>query len=317
MKTLLTRLALVLASVAMTGCGKRPDPAPPSGPPAEIRIASLSPGITVTLMDLGLDDKIVARHGWDTVAQESLPIVGDQNGLDYEALLRAQPTHVLLQWGSRPMPDRLVGLAKRQGWVVESFGSLSWDDVASMELRLVEMFRLPDEPEPTNASDLQAPLRMVRLEPAQADRTRLEALGPMVLLMPGPEPAALGPGSFHYEIVSDQLGAEMAGPLDGPYVRLHAEDLVRLTPGAIVLLMPRGEHEPAGDPFEENRWREALGRLAELGLPAVESGRVAVLDHPHSLLAGTSLVEVRLELAEIFDHWTLLADELPTNSPGG
>lgn len=306
------RWVLLLVALMFAGCGQQSEPQ--SAPESEIRIASLSPGITVTLIDLGLDDKIVARHGWDTAAQQALPVVGDQNGLDYEALLRAQPTHVLLQWGSRPLPDRLVELAKRRGWVVESFGSLSWDDVAAMELRLAEMFGVRDEPEPTGRQT--TPL-MVRLEPSKTDRTRMAALGPVVLLMPGPEPAALGPGSFHFEIASNQLGAEMAGPLDGPYVRLHAEDLVRLAPGAIVLLMPRGEHEAAGDPFEEIRWREALGRLAELGLPAVESGRVAVLDHPHSLLAGTSLVEVRSQLAGIFDHWATRADQTPTDSPGG
>lgn len=312
MKALLTLVVLV----AMTGCTRRPPPVadePPAASPAEVRIASLSPGITVTLEDLGLESKIVARHGWDTAADQTLAIVGDQNGLDYEALLRAQPTHVLLQWGSRPLPDRLIDLAQRQGWTVESFGSLSWDDVASMESRLDAMF--------PRADGGQRLLKMIPLEPTEAQRARRASLGPVVLMMPGPEPAALGPGSFHYEIVARQLGAEMAGPLAGPYVRLHAEDLVRLAPGAIVLLKPRGEHEPAGDAHEPERWHEALGKLAELGLPAVEKARVAVLDDPHSLLAGSSLVEVRAELAEMLDHWapaqTPTPEPEPEPEPGG
>ncbi len=267
-----------------------------------MRIVSLSPGVTATLIDRGHGSAIVARHGWDTVAEASLPIAGDQTGLNYETLLSAQPTHIFLQWGSRELPDRLVELGAQRGWKIENFGSLSWDDVADMEERLSTMLG-PPEGEPAERQ-----LRMERFEPdapeSEADLIeRRRSNGKLLLLMPGAEPAALGPGSFHYEMALEQLGCAMAGPLDGPYVRLHAEDLVRLAPDAIVLLAPRGEREAAGDAFDASRWRSELGRLAELGLPATESGRVAVLDHPRALLAGSSLADVRTELASFIDRW--------------
>ena len=94
-----------------------------------------------------------------------------------------------------------------------------------------------------------------------------------------------------------------AGLLDGPYVRLHAEDVLRLEPGAIVLLVPRGKDEPAGDPFDAQAISERLGRLGEIGLEATASGRVAILDHPHGLLAGSSLVEVRTALGLILERF--------------
>ncbi len=297
-----TRTVLVLMGLAtlvwLASCARKTEPSDVAHATRDdaVRIVSLSPGITVTLEGLGLGSLIVARHGYDTVAASSLPVAGDQGGLAYETLLRAEPTHVLLQWGSRELPARLVQLADERGWVVESFGSLTWDDVEEMERSLAGMFE--------RALDEQPEMRMApigegeRLTAAQAQR-----VGRVLLLMPGTEPAALGPGSFHYEMAQTQLGCEMAGPLPGPYVRLHAEDFVRLEPEAVVLLKPRAPGEPAGDPFDSSAWRKELGRLAELDVPAIRQGRVAMLDHPHGLLAGSSLADVRASLAEIIGVW--------------
>ncbi len=297
----LAKLALFFLLMVIAGCSDSVErsPPPPTGEEQPVRIVSLSPGVTTTLLHRGHDPAIVARHGWDTVADSRLPIAGDQTGINYEAMLSAQPTHIFLQWGSRELPERLVELGAQRGWVIENFGSLSWDDVAKMELRLSAMLG------PAEGEMAERPVRMGRLEPAAELIEHRQSIGKLLLLLPGAEPAALGPGSFHYEMATEQLGCAMVGPLDGPYVRLHAEDLVRLTPDAIVLLVPRGEREAGGDAFEASRWRAELGRLADLGLPATESGRVAVLDHPRALLAGSSLADVRAELGAIIDRWAV------------
>lgn len=268
------------------------------------RIASLSPGITATLIDRGHGACIVARHGWDSLVDQDLPIAGDQNQLDYETLLRSEPTHVLLQWGSRAAPTKLVELASERDWVVGLFGSLSWDEIASMEQELDAMLGPPP------AEVRTRPLRMNIQPPSDEQRAARQRVGPVLLLLAGGEIAALGPGSFHHTMLVDHLGAHSvltsSGTTDrswGQYARLHAEDVVRLAPQAIVILHPRGHDQPATDPFDPAQWRALLGGLTELGLPALTHGQVGVLDHPLALYAGSSLADVQDQLAAIVDHW--------------
>ena len=75
----------------------------------------LSPALAVIVRDLGLEANIVARHGFDIVLDKSIPVAGDQSGLDYEILLTAKPTHVLLEWGQREIPRRLGELMVERG----------------------------------------------------------------------------------------------------------------------------------------------------------------------------------------------------------
>src|SRR5689334_23210000 len=77
------------------------EPAPSSSP----RVVALSPAVARTMRDLGLGKYLVGRHGFDQWSAQSLPVCGDQNGIDYETLVRARPTQVFLQVAD--VPDRL------------------------------------------------------------------------------------------------------------------------------------------------------------------------------------------------------------------
>ncbi|MCC6971158.1 MAG: hypothetical protein IT434_13170 [Phycisphaerales bacterium] len=263
---------------------------PTAKPPP--RIAVLSPALAVMLSDLGAAPSIVARHGYDMILDKSLPSCGDQSGIDYESLLSVRPTHVLIEWGSRPLPERLVELSASHAWNVRAFTLLSLDDVTRS---LVELS--------TTLKDarLDVSERSAALAATLGDSTRprpdLARLDGVLLLMSVRPPAALGPGSVHHEILT-RLGATAALTKPSPYVELDTEDVRHLAPGVIVLVTPRaaGAAPVAKDTPEARRL--LLGPLSALDIPAVQSDRIIVIDDPLALLPTTRLADFAKQLGD-------------------
>jgi ABC-type Fe3+-hydroxamate transport system substrate-binding protein len=142
-------------------------------------------------------------------------------------------------------------------------------------------------------------MRDVLAEAARIDAARVGR----VLLLFGTSPAgALGPGSYHHEILVG-LGASPAITRGAPFMTLDKEDLLHLAPEAIILIQPRwpGTPEGARDP---EALRGRLRKLAALDLPALRTGRVALIDDPMALVPGTNLVEVAREMEEILRGWS-------------
>lgn len=270
-------------SSTATGAGGAPGP----------RIVALSPAIAVIIRDLGQGSKLVGRHGFDTFSDPALPVCGDQAGLDYEALLRVRPTHVLTQWGRRDRPERLATLAREHGWTLRDFPMLSLAEV--------------EEAAATLAADLAVPAPpAIRLQ-EQGRRPDRAAIGRVLMLYGGEPPAALGPGSFHHELLVD-LGATPAVREGAAFITLDAEDVLRLAPDAIIIIAPRdpnAETNVPPPPGAENADAAvaALRGLAKLDLPALRTRRVAIIDDPLSATPGTNLRTLRATLAEIVDGW--------------
>lgn len=266
-----------------------PAPSDSTSPP---RLAVLSPALAVILSDLGVAPSIVARHGYDMVLDKSIPSCGDQSGVDYESLLSVRPTHVFIEWGSRPLPDRLVELAKSHAWNVRPFTLLSLDDVTRT---------LTDLSAALKDSGLDVSARSTALAAALNDsmrpRANLEHLGGVLMLMSVRPPAALGPGSVHHEILT-RLGAASALTKPSPYVELDAEDVCHLAPGVIVLITPRAVGAaPVAKNTPEAR-RALLGPLSSLDIPAVKLDRIIVIDDPLSLLPTTRLTDFAKQLGD-------------------
>lgn len=293
-------LVLLVSALAVVGCGQRTDatdaetlPAAPPPSDPEPRIVVLSPALGAMLTDLGLGDRVVGRHGWDTVLDQSVPVCGDQTGLDYEALLRANPTHLLTEWGARKLPGRLTTLAAEHDWNVQDFQILSLADIAAAERRLGELF--PDGVPADSMKRFDAMMRAPIREPVWKGR---------VLLLMGTAPiAALGPGSAHHELLL-RAGGVPAIAEGSPYMPLHAEDVLRLAPDAIILIQPRGSAEP-GETATALRAvpPSQLGRIASLDIPAVAHQRVIRIDHPQALLPSTRLVEIAEAMRAALRRW--------------
>ncbi|MCL4740681.1 MAG: ABC transporter substrate-binding protein [Phycisphaerales bacterium] len=292
MRTLPAMLSL-LAAALLAACAERaPQPAPPAQASGAPRIVALSPAVAVTLRDLGLADRIVGRHAWDLVLDRSLPVCGDQSGINYESLLAARPTHVILEWGARDLPARLVDLADANGWSVRTVRLLSLADIRAFAADAADEFA-PGDP---RAAEVVSSLDRI------ADGVDRIGAGRVLLLLSASPSAALGPGSYHHEILV-LLGGAPALAQGQPYISLNAEDVLRLAPDGIVLIAPRSPGAPdAGEPT----WDEIaarLGRLAELPIPAVERRRVAVIDDPLALIPSTAAVAFAERLRAILDAW--------------
>lgn len=284
------RILLAMLGLLVVGCS-RTDPAPTAPTSAEPRIVVLSPALAAILGDMGYADHAVGRHGWDMVLDPALPVCGEQNAINYEALLRARPTHVLIEWGSRELPAKLTAMAAEHGWTVREFRMLTLDDIDRAAIELAMLF--PD----AEPSDRVARFRAMVAGPPPSPRWEGRVL---LLMSASPQITALGPGSAHHELLV-RAGGVPAITEGSPAMPMHAEDVLRLAPDAIVLIRPGSEAETSSVAAEQ-----ALGTILELDIPAVASKRFELVAGPLALLPSTPLVEVADQIRAALDRW---ADE--------
>ncbi|HYE61673.1 MAG TPA: ABC transporter substrate-binding protein [Phycisphaerales bacterium] len=294
---IVARVFCLIACVAsiMVGCERKPavvEPRP-SGP----RVVVHSPAVGVIVRDLGRAEMVVGRHGHDIVLPRSLPVVGSQEGFDYEALLRARPTHVIAQWGSRELPTRLVEMSKANGWQLLDTRLLSLSDVRSDTVAVDAFLCAARGVMPPSAECTTLVERMDRAWTTRGEG--FKELGRVLLLVSASPPAAFGPGSCHHEVL-ERIGGVPAITEGSAYIELDTERLLRIAPEVIVLVSPRGYGVEAS---EETRARGAakLEALRGLRVPAVERGRVAVIDDPLAQLPSTSMIGFAEELAGVLE----------------
>jgi len=299
----------VLATLAMLRHGRPVAPvAVPVRPEAaeSPRIITMSPALAIILRDLGMAGLIVGRDANDMVLDRSLPVCGDQAGLDYEAILRVRPTHIFMQLGARPVPPRLAGLAEQHGWIVKDYPLLTLDDIAlaTADLRMrVDLWR-GERARPATGAGVaidQAPGELdLAMQRAWSKRGEgFAGAGRVLLLESIDPPAAFGPGSFHQQIL-ERIGGTPAITSGKPFITMDAEDVLRLAPEAIILFgSAKGPVEPTPESL-----RALLGRLGTLDIPAVKNGRIALIADPLALTPSTAMIGVADEMAEILGKWT-------------
>jgi ABC-type Fe3+-hydroxamate transport system substrate-binding protein len=286
-------LSLFGITLLLAGCGRGSPGALGPGTPAnpgdpsrsEPRCVVLSPALGIILTDLGRGSRIVGRHGADLILPDSLPICGDQQGLDYEALIRVAPTHILLERSAAGLSPRLSSLANQHGWTIRQYPLLTLDDIRRSTEDLASL----------TGADASGLLK--RMDEAWSPPEKgLDEAGRVLLLASVSPPSAIGPGSWHHDLLV-RLGATPAITRGRPYMVLDAESLTRLAPDTIVLLSPR----PVGSPQDPARAAQDRARLiaalSGYDLPAVRRGRVFILDDPLALTPSTAMIGVAEQLA--------------------
>ncbi len=284
----LVTIAAIIVTAVVLGRGK---PSSVVANQSTLRIVSLSPAITVTLRDLGLQDLIVGRDGFDLVLPKSIHVCGDLQGIDYERLLQVHPTHILLQLGAKSVPDRLRDLAATQSWKVANLSLVTLDDIKRTTQDLALTFG-------ASAGPLTA-----AMDRACTPRAEFKDAGRVLLLAATDPPAALGPGSFHQQIL-ERIGGTPAITSGSMFITLDAEDVLKLKPDAIILILPRDAGAPPSGPRTPEQLRAALGRLAQLDIPAFKNDRVALIDDPLAHTPSTAMIHLADEMAEILAGWT-------------
>jgi ABC-type Fe3+-hydroxamate transport system substrate-binding protein len=281
--------ALCVVAAVLPACGRsESSPLPASG----VRVVALSPGVAETLIALGLGETLVGRHAFDEFSPPGLPSVGDQAGIDYEALLRLAPTHVLLERSAAGAPPRLLQFAEKRGFEVHEIPLLTLADIRSAALTLPSMVDRPDAEDA--ATDLVA-----RLDAAVSPAPGFAERAGRVLALYWTDPIGVaGPGSYHAEIIA-ALGGSLAVAEGRPYLQLDAEDVRRVDPDSLLLILPGAD---------ASRIDELLGPLRSLDLRAVRQGRVGLINEPRAQTPGPSAISVAEDLRAIVLSWPPLAN---------
>lgn len=313
---LLFALPVILSLVTLSACDRSPSSSPQKSPPQQsvpqhpapstqhstAKIVCLSPALAVTLKDLGLEPSIIARHGYDLALSPSLPVAGDQQGLNYETILTLNPTHILLQLGSG-IPDKLSALSTQHRWTVTNYSILTLDDIQRTTRELHTTFAPPNAPCPLLD-------RMTATWSAPANPAFAQA-GRILLLASTSPPAALGPGSFHHQIL-ERLGATPAITQGNPFIELDAEAILALQPDGIILILPRRRDDPVPSPSTPVQLRARLGTLGTLSLPALNTTthpeRIALIDSPLAHTPSSAMLAVTDEMRDILTRWASISE---------
>ncbi len=275
--------------VAMLLCGCRQARQPSAQATGTLRIVSMSPAISRTLVDFGVEAQIVGRSAWCASLDPAIPVAGDLYDIDYERLIRLEPTHVLVQPPSTGLDPTLQRLAAERGWIIGRWKFDTLDDIEQM-VREVPGLLYPQGGDARAAASARAAELLNRMATALTPGAAPHWSG-RTLLVADTAPAILvfGPGTYLHDVLTS-LGGRNATTTSG-WSELSLEDVVRLDPAAIILVRDRG---PADiDPVE------AAGPLASLDTTAGREGRIAVLWHPDAMLPSTAVIGVADQMGQV------------------
>jgi iron complex transport system substrate-binding protein len=280
---------IVAALVACAPPDEGPEATAGDAAATGLRIVSLSPAISRTLVDLGLEDRIVGRSPYCTFLDADVPVVGDLLNVDYERIVRLEPTHLLVQAPRDGADPRLLATAERYGWHVGTWTALDTiDDIERLLRDLPAVLAAPDGTDTSatvaRAADLLNAMA-VALAPAAGGDGAWR--GPTLLVSQVDPVLAFGRATYLHEVLL-RLGASNVVTSDG-WLTLTLEDVARLDPPAIIIVRPDA-HD--ADPVE------AAAALARLDIDAARSGRIAVLAHPDALMPCSGIIEVAAEMRD-------------------
>jgi len=283
----------------------------------ESRFAVFSPAIGVMLRDLGFEDSIVGKHTYDTALSDSIAVVGSHIDVDYEMLITLSPTDLFFEINTIEIPTRVKDLAAENDWQIWTYELKTLDDIATtiddLYLKLVG-FRekkiddgnfLEIDIDPSAKFDIELP--SARLANAWSPIGRpASAAGRMLVLASVDPPGAMGPGSFHAQLI-DRLGVLPAITDGAMWQELDFEDMIELAPESILVFMPKpsDEQDLIGEP-EPMSWaqiKSKAGGIADLPIPAAEHQRIAIIEHPLGLLPSSSLGQVADEVVAAIEGW--------------
>ena len=226
------------------------------------RIVSMSPGITQTLVDLGLEDHIVGRSPFCNGVDTSVPVVGDYHDIDFERLLSLKPTAVLVQRTQAPRNSHLKQLSEDGAFQLHYWPLDSIDDITQVYNKASDVFT--DSPSEFELTVGKVP---------EAERILIVTQGSDVS-------AGLCFGSETYlDDVITSMGLVNALERDG-WAMLSLEDVASLNPDRILVV--------SDSPIKE----ESVKGIRSLNIP------VLLFEHEHVLIPSSQVSNVASALYE-------------------
>ncbi len=277
-------LSLLLIWAIFGRGGTPPTPAPIIVVPTP-RVASTSPAITDSLVELGLAAHLVGRSPYCSGVSKDLPVVGDLRDFDAERLALAKPEVLFVQpplAGVDPAlqaycTDQSIRLVERRLDTLEDLALLA-DDFESVFGAAI------------------AP----KLEPARRYLSTIatpRADAPRVLLIVSADPfLAVGRGNYLNSML-ERCGFVNAVESKG-WVELSVEAVVALAPARIVGLAQTESSALAIEGFAEVLpWPAAPPPIASGALPALLSPSFAAIARQHEFAKLLGVTDVDHESA--------------------
>ncbi len=282
-----TCVAVLLALCALAAaCGRgAATPEPPASPAP--RVASLSPAISRTLVSLGLAGNVVGRSAFCRAIDPAVPVVGDLYEVDFERLLRVQPTHVFVQPPSAGLDRHLGRLAAERGWVIGQWHIDTIDEIERTIREIPATLFGPGDPRRAEAAGRAAVL-LHEIALSLSPQGRPLWTG-RTLLVADADPVLVVGRETYLDDVLRALGGVNAVDAAG-WIELSLEDVMRLDPQAMIVL-------EAGD--AEGSAGVDAGALGRLDTAARRDGRIAVLRHPDVHLPSSAVTGVAAEMRAI------------------
>lgn len=256
----------------LAGCGEAAPQSQPSGATA-LRIASLSPALTSTLVHMGWKDRVVGRTPW-CAGVDQVPVVGSLLEVDLERLSAVKPDLIVVQATAAGVPGVLVTAAAQHGWRVVQVPCTSLAQVRRLETALAEAARAP-APATETAARWTRVLQPLDAAPRQS---------PCVLLFASDPPQAFGSDAYLAEVWKAWGGTTM--PPSGGHPSLRMEDLFALQPRTVTLIGP-----------------EASASFADLAVACADRGvQFVVVSHAGLLRPGPEALDAIERWREQLEH---------------
>ncbi len=281
---------LIMLLLMLPACEQKPasDPPPEPRTPPE-RIVCMAPNIVETLFALGEGDRVVGVASFTTWPEEAaaLPDVGALYDPDLERIVALKPDLIIIQ----QKHEKVETLCAERDIAVMIVDMGRVAGVFEGIRRIGERLDAEDRAEALCAG-IQSDLDAVE--------ERVAGLPPVAtFLCVDRQPGTLkglfsvGGESFLSEILAIAGGRNIFADVSRDYFQPSLEALVARGPEAIVELRPAQAQTEEAKAKLIDDWR-ALEKL-----PAVESGRIAVLTEEYIVLPGPRMARIAERLAEV------------------
>lgn len=254
------RLVFIFIGLILVGCHSADEDVSQDG----IRIISLSPGITNTLIDAGFGHYLVGRSPFCSHANQNIPVVGDLRNVDFERLLKIAPSHVFVQQTASGIDEHLLALATQGKFKLHSWQIDRLDDIKTLYSEMTGLL---------GGSQLTLEL---------SQPTEVTFPSPVLVITQGLEGSA---GlSFGTETYIDDvlLGMGIRNVLQqSGWISLSLEDIGRLNPEVIIVVSDSAIVDGT------------LVGLCSLGYPVIP------FVHEHVLVPSSYIVDVAKKFQEL------------------
>jgi len=237
--------------------------------PAGLRIISLAPALTETLLALGAGDQLVGvdRYSKRIPGLERVPSLGALFSPDFERSVELRPT-LLVGIESAQQHDFFEQL-RRRGTRVETFAPYTLEQVLASYERLGELVGRPGAGRALRAR-VAAELSALESEMGAESRRSVAVLVEREPLH------VVGGGSYVSALISAAGGDNVFGDLDTPYPSVSLEVLAARAPEVLIDTTASG----AGDLGAARAARAHWSRFAWVGRVEVVSQNVVTLPGP-------------------------------------